>query len=177
MIYFFGKPTGSLYAVQTTKNIDPSIQEKLVWLFGNQKLVDKKFLEGNFIGPRATMITPWSTNAVEITQNMDIEGISRIEMFIAKNPEEEFDPMLYEVYNGLDQSIFDIDVIPEPMTNIINIEAYNQKEGVGFKQTRNYLFGRIVQKFRATPNRFGGLWFFSGQFRNIAGIKFSMDVL
>ncbi len=142
MIYFFGKPTGSLYAVQTTKNIDSSIQEKLVWLFGNQKLVDKKFLEGNFIGPRATMITPWSTNAVEITQNMDIEGISRIEMFIAKNPEEEFDPMLYEVYNGLDQSIFDIDVIPEPMTNIINIEAYNQKEGLALsKQEIIYLEG------------------------------------
>ena len=142
MIYFFGKPTESLYAVQTTKNIDPSIQEKLVWLFGNQKLVDKKFLEGNFIGPRATMITPWSTNAVEITQNMDIEGISRIEMFIAKNPEEEFDPMLYEVYNGLDQSIFDIDVIPEPMTNIINIEAYNQKEGLALsKQEIIYLEG------------------------------------
>ena len=142
MIYFFGKPTGSLYAVQTTKNIDPSIHEKLVWLFGNQKLVDKKFLEGNFIGPRATMITPWSTNAVEITQNMDIEGISRIEMFIAKNPEEEFDPMLYEVYNGLDQSIFDIDVIPEPMTNIINIEAYNQKEGLALnKQEIIYLEG------------------------------------
>ena len=142
MIYFFGKPTGSLYVVQTTKNIDPSIQDKLVWLFGNQKLVDKKFLEGNFIGPRATMITPWSTNAVEITQNMDIEGISRIEMFIAKNPEEEFDPMLYEVYNGLDQSIFDIDVIPEPMTNIINIEAYNQKEGLALsKQEIIYLEG------------------------------------
>ena len=142
MIYFFGKPTGSLYVVQTTKNIDPSIQDKLVWLFGNQKLVDKKFLEGNFIGPRATMITPWSTNAVEITQNMDIEGISRIEMFIAKNSEEEFDPMLYEVYNGLDQSIFDIDVIPEPMTNIINIEAYNQKEGLALsKQEIIYLEG------------------------------------
>ncbi|MGA0374144.1 MAG: phosphoribosylformylglycinamidine synthase [Flavobacteriaceae bacterium] len=142
MIYFFGKPTESLYAVQTTKNIDPSIQEKLVWLFGNQKFVKKNFIEGNFIGPRATMITPWSTNAVEITQNMDIEGISRIEMFIAKNPEEEFDPMLYEVYNGLDQSIFDIDVIPEPMTNITNIEAYNQKEGLALsKEEITYLEG------------------------------------
>ena len=142
MIYFFGKPTESIYGVQTTKNIDPSIQEKLVWLFGNQKFVKKKIIEGNFIGPRATMITPWSTNAVEITQNMDIEGISRIEMFIAKNPEEEFDPMLYEVYNGLDQSIFDIDVIPEPMTNITNIEAYNQKEGLALsKEEITYLEG------------------------------------
>ena len=80
------------------------------------------------------MITPWSTNAVEITQNMDIEGISRIEMFVAENSKEEFDPMLHEVYEGLDQSIFDIDVIPEPMTNIINIEAYNQTEGLALNK-------------------------------------------
>ncbi len=142
MIYFFGKPTGILYAVKTKKNIDPSIQEKLVWIFGNQKLINKKFIEGNFIGPRATMITPWSTNAVEITQNMDIEGVSRIEMFFFKNPKEEFDPMLYEVYNGLDQSIFDIDIFPEPMVNITDIEAYNQKEGLALsKKEITYLEG------------------------------------
>ena len=59
-----------------------------------------------------------------------------------KKSGEEFDPMLYEVYNGLDQSIFDIDVIPEPMTNIINIEAYNQKEGLALsKQEIIYLEG------------------------------------
>ena len=142
MIYFFGEPTGTIYAVKTKKKIDPSIQEKLVWIFGNQKLINKRFIEGNFIGPRATMITPWSTNAIEITQNMDIEGVSRIEMFFFKNPEEEFDPMLNEVYNGLDQSIFDIDIYPEPMVNITDIEAYNQKEGLALsKQEITYLEG------------------------------------
>ena len=130
MIYFFGNPARSLYAVQTSKNLDPSNQEKLVWLFGNQTLIDKKILTGSYVGPRATMITPWSTNAVEITQNMDIDSISRIEMFVAKNPQEEFDPMLYEVYEGLDQSIFDINITPEPIRNITDIEAYNQKEGL-----------------------------------------------
>ena len=49
MIYFFGKPTGILYAVKTKKNIDPSIQEKLVWIFGNQKLINKKFIVLNKI--------------------------------------------------------------------------------------------------------------------------------
>lgn len=142
MIYFFGNPAQSLYAVQTSKNFDPSIQEKLVWLFGNQKLVNKKAIEGSFLGPRATMITPWSTNAVEITQNMDIEGISRIEMFVVKNPDEEFDPMLNEVYSGLDQSIFDIDITPEPLTNITDIEVYNQKEGLALnKEEIAYLKG------------------------------------
>jgi phosphoribosylformylglycinamidine synthase len=142
MIYFFGNPARSLYAVQTSKNLDPSNQEKLVWLFGNQTLIDKKILTGSYVGPRATMITPWSTNAVEITQNMDIDSISRIEMFVAKNPQEEFDPMLYEVYDGLDQSIFDINITPEPIRNITDIEAYNQKEGLALNNEEvDYLEG------------------------------------
>ena len=142
MIYFFGNPAECLYAVQTSKNLDPSIQEKLVWLFGHQTLVEKKIIEGCYLGPRATMVTPWSTNAVEITQNMDIEGISRIEMFVVKNPNEEFDPMLNDVYNDLDQSIFDINATPEPMTNITDIEAYNQKEGLALnKEEISYLKG------------------------------------
>ena len=142
MIYFFGNPARSLYAVQTSKNLDTSNQEKLVWLFGNQTLIDKKILTGSYVGPRATMITPWSTNAVEITQNMDIDSISRIEMFVAKNPQEEFDPMLYEVYEGLDQSIFDINITPEPIRNITDIEAYNQKEGLALNNEEvDYLEG------------------------------------
>ena len=142
MIYFFGNPARSLFAVQTSKNLDTSNQEKLVWLFGNQTLIDKKILTGSYVGPRATMITPWSTNAVEITQNMDIDSISRIEMFVAKNPQEEFDPMLYEVYEGLDQSIFDINITPEPIRNINDIEAYNQKEGLALNNEEvDYLEG------------------------------------
>mgnify|MGYP000557256397 CR=1 FL=1 len=77
MIYFFGNPAQSLYAVQTSQNLDATTQEKLVWLFGNQTSIDQENVEGSFVGPRATMITPWSTNAVEITQNMDIKGISK----------------------------------------------------------------------------------------------------
>ena len=142
MIYFFGNPARSLYAVQTSKKLDPSNQEKLVWLFGNQTLIDKKILTGSYVGPLATMITPWSTNAVEITQNMDIDSISRIEMFVAKNPQEGFDPMLYEVYEGLDQSIFDINITPEPIRNITDIEAYNQKEGLALNNEEvDYLEG------------------------------------
>jgi phosphoribosylformylglycinamidine synthase len=130
MIYFFGSPTQDLYAVQTSNNLDPSTQQKLIWLFGNQPLLKEQIIEGSFLGPRATMITPWSTNAVEISQNMDIEGISRIERFVRKSPSKEFDPMLYEVYNNLDQGIFDINITPEPIRVITDIESYNQKEGL-----------------------------------------------
>ena len=130
MIYFFGNPSQLLYAVQTSKKIDLSTQQKLVWLFSDQTLLEQLTIEGSFLGPRATMITPWSTNAVEICQNMDIDGIERIERFIAKKPEESFDPMLYQEYDQLDREVFDIKVSPESITDISNIAAYNRKEGL-----------------------------------------------
>lgn len=130
MIHFFGNPNQNLYAVQTSKNLDLSTKKKLVWLFGNQSLSEEKLMKGTFLGPRASMITPWSTNAVEISQNMDVDGIDRIERFVVKNPDEEFDSMLYQIYNNLDQSIFDINITPESIKKITDIEAYNQKEGL-----------------------------------------------
>ena len=130
MIYFFGNPSQLLYAVQTSKKIDLSTQQKLVWLFNDQPLLEQLTIEGSFLGPRATMITPWSTNAVEICQNMDIDGIERIERFIAKKPEESFDPMLYQEYDQLDREVFDIKVSPESITDISKIAAYNRKEGL-----------------------------------------------
>ena len=84
MIYFFGNPSTDVYAVQTSVKLDKLNQKKLVWLFGNSPLIREEKISGDFIGPRASMVTPWSTNAVEITQNMDISGIIRIECFRAK---------------------------------------------------------------------------------------------
>ena len=40
---------------------------------------EENLKEGCFVGTRREMITPWSTNAVEITQNMGLEGAGRIE--------------------------------------------------------------------------------------------------
>lgn len=66
-------------------------------------------LEGWYVGPRREMITPWSTNAVEITQNMGISGILRIEeYFPVASGNAEHDPMLQRIYNGLTQDIFKI---------------------------------------------------------------------
>src|SRR5690554_4855808 len=77
------------------------------------------------------MITPWSTNAVEITQNMGIEGIIRIEEFLMVSEDfKEFDPMISEKYQGLNQSSFDINIKPENILYIEDISAYNQKEGL-----------------------------------------------
>mgnify|MGYP000309556287 CR=1 FL=1 len=54
------------------------------------------------------MITPWSTNAVEITQNMGMDGIIRIEEFAEVDPTfNDFDPMISQKYAGLDQDIYE----------------------------------------------------------------------
>ncbi|MCF6279062.1 MAG: phosphoribosylformylglycinamidine synthase [Flavobacteriaceae bacterium] len=131
MIHFFGNTNSKIFAVQTTKELSTNTISKLVWLFGNQPKVNSASLNAFFIGPRAAMITPWSTNAVEITQNMGVNEIIRIEeFFITDENSTDFDPMISEKYNRLDQEIFTIDIQPEPILEIKNISAYNQQEGL-----------------------------------------------
>jgi phosphoribosylformylglycinamidine synthase len=83
------------------------------------------------VGPRKEMITPWSTNAVEITQNMGIEGIVRIEEYFEVNgPNAVFDPMLQTLYENPDQKLFTIDRKPEDIILIEDIASYNEQEGL-----------------------------------------------
>jgi phosphoribosylformylglycinamidine synthase len=131
MILFFKNTNGNIIATGTAASLPEKDIEKLLWLFGDVTFTGKENIEGVFVGPRKEMITPWSTNAVEITQNMGIEGITRIEEFFhsdSGNP--EFDPMLQSVYNGLKQDIFTIDRKPEPVIYIDDIGEYNRKEGL-----------------------------------------------
>jgi len=135
MIHFFGNVENTVFAVQTQGEISEENIKKLEWLFGNQPKIKQSVLFTNatdfFVGPRAAMITPWSTNAVEITQNMGIDGIIRIEEFHNHKIEKgTFDPMLSQKFNQLDQDIFDIHIQPEPILEIDNISEYNQKEGL-----------------------------------------------
>ena len=86
MIHFFENHSKTVYAVQTQDSlseVEMSAQDisKLNWLFADSHKIKKSVLTDFFVGPRATMVTPWSTNAVEITQNMGISGIIRIEEF------------------------------------------------------------------------------------------------
>ncbi|MEM9361764.1 MAG: phosphoribosylformylglycinamidine synthase [Bacteroidota bacterium] len=131
MIHFFGDETKKVFAVQTAQEIAPQDIEKLIWLFGNQPKINTASLDAFFVGPRATMITPWSTNATEITQNMGIVGILRIEEFLSvQEGFTDYDPMLSQKYKGLHQTVFDIDIVPEAIMEIDDIEAYNQQEGL-----------------------------------------------
>ena len=141
MILFFGNPTATVYAVQVQQNLTSEDTQKLNWLFGNTSQIDQETVEGDFVGPRAAMVTPWSTNAVEITQNMGIDGIIRIEEFYNVAEDfTDFDPMLSQKYPELNQDIYDIHLQPEKVIEIEDIEAYNQQEGLALnKEEVNYL--------------------------------------
>jgi phosphoribosylformylglycinamidine synthase len=131
MIHFFGNITSNVFAVQTVKELLPDTILKLTWLFGNQPKIEQASIDAFFVGPRAAMVTPWSTNAVEITQNMGISGIIRIEEFKAVTPDfKDFDPMIAEKFKGLNQDMFTINITPEPILYIEDIATYNRQEGL-----------------------------------------------
>lgn len=131
MILFFECRSGSIIAVGTIPELSKNDIEKLIWLFGEASFLHKKKIEGKFTGPRKEMITPWSTNAVEITQNMGISGITRIEEFCpTKSASPEYDPMLQALYDDPDQEIFTIDRVPDKIIFINDIRQYNDNEGL-----------------------------------------------
>jgi phosphoribosylformylglycinamidine synthase len=135
MIHFFEYQTKTIFAVQMQKEISAQDISKLNWLFGNSNKIEKSVLTDFFIGPRAAMISPWSTNAVEITQNMGIEGIIRIEEFHKiKADFSDFDPMISQKYAELNQATFSIDIKPEAILDIEDIAAYNKTEGLSLSQ-------------------------------------------
>lgn len=131
MIQFFENASGTVYAVQTQIPLNTEDVAKLKWLFGDAKQIETPSIEQNFVGPRASMVTPWSTNAVEITQNMGINGIVRIEEFY-QNEEafSDFDPMISQKYASLTQDMFAIAIEPQAVVSIDDIAAYNQQEGL-----------------------------------------------
>lgn len=141
MILFFRTASKSVIATEVNHDLTPEDIEKLSWLYGDAVVEDEKNLKGYFIGPRREMITPWSTNAVEITQNMNIKGVMRIEeYFPVKDDSAEYDPMLQRLYNSLNQDIFVVNRQPAPIMHIENLEEYNEKEGLALsKEEIDYL--------------------------------------
>ncbi|MBQ8656559.1 MAG: phosphoribosylformylglycinamidine synthase [Prevotella sp.] len=147
MILFFKTPQKSVIATGTDHQLTPQEVNELCWLYGNAELLNDEKLEGFFIGPRREMITPWSTNAVEITQNMGLSGISRIEeYFPVSTKEAEHDEMLQRMYDGLDQQIFTINLKPEPIKYVEDLEAYNEQEGLALSPEEIEYLHKIEQQ-------------------------------
>ena len=131
MIYFFRTPSQSVIATSVDHELSADEKNALCWLYGDAKEESEDSLNGFFVGPRREMITPWSTNAVEITQNMSLTGVKRIEEYFPVESEDaEYDPMLQRMYKGLNQDIFTINIEPAPIIHIENLEEYNEQEGL-----------------------------------------------
>jgi len=131
MVIFFKGAENNYYAVGVHAMLHSDGIQKLRWLFGDAEYLDRETIEGIFVGPRKEMITPWSTNAVEITQNMGINGISRIEeLFKVDSDHANYDRMLQSLYNNPDQLIYTIDKKPEPLIYVSDLTAFNQQEGL-----------------------------------------------
>lgn len=144
MIYFFKKSASQYYAVGTKQALADILIDRLTWLFSGATLTSEKEISGNFIGPRREMITPWSTNAVEIAQNAGIVGIERIESFKADHIELPFDPMLQQRYYGLHQDLFTLEVTPAPVLDIEDIQAYNEKESLALSEDEVLFLEHVV---------------------------------
>jgi phosphoribosylformylglycinamidine synthase len=143
MVVFFKKGTSTVIAVETDHQFSEKENEKLSWLFDGAKPLVSKSVKGIFVGPRKEMTTPWSTNAVEITQNMGISGITRIEQYIlSKENPPRHDKMLERVYDGLNGSIFNPGRTAEPIVYIEDIAEYNKAEGLALSpEEEDYLRG------------------------------------
>ena len=131
MILFFRTPSTSVIATEVDHQLNGEEINALCWLYGDAKVLESEKLDSFFVGPRREMVTPWSTNAVEITQNMGLKGITRIEEFFpVESKDAEYDPMLQRMYESLDQKIFTVDIVPEKIIYVENLEKYNEEEGL-----------------------------------------------
>ena len=141
MVLFFKDKNELIYAVDSPKDLDSKNISKLEWLFVGKYIDSNQISSKEFLGPKKTMITPWSTNAVEIAQNMAINGLLRIEVFKPFCESlKSFDPMLFELYDGLNQDIFKNNILPNPLLEIDDINDYNEKEGLALSiEEINYL--------------------------------------
>jgi phosphoribosylformylglycinamidine synthase len=143
MIQFFKTEACSIIAVQAPRAFSEAEVAKLKWLLSEATPLTDQTLTGIFVGPRREMITPWSTNAVEIAANLGVEGLLRMEEFFPVESETaEHDPMLQRIFKGLNQEMFTISKQPDPIVSIDDIAAYNQQEGLALSSDEiDYLNG------------------------------------
>lgn len=131
MILFFKTTSQSIIVTDVSNNLEANDIEKLSWLYGDAQFINEQTIEGYFVGPRKEMVTPWSTNAVEITQNMNLSGILRIEEFFPVDSEDaNYDPMLQTLYRGLTQNVFEVNHQAAPIKYIDDLDSYNKAEGL-----------------------------------------------
>jgi phosphoribosylformylglycinamidine synthase len=152
-LIFQGEDSFFLVVLETP--LVESHEERLSWLL-QAKRIDKDSLEGVFIGPRKEMITPWSTNACEISINAGLSGVTRIEKFTLLSPEEypSFDPMLEQKYSSLGPETLQLQHQREQESAVENVRQYNQDHGLALSEEEVVFLEeaseRIGRKFSET---------------------------
>ncbi len=148
ILFFYKQEEKKVIALGAQQAFNEQDMQKLTWLFDGAKHLDNEGISGYFTGPRKEMITPWSTNAVEITQNMGLQGIERIEEFFVaeQGKESSYDSMLQALYHELDQHIYTIEKKPEPVEFIMDIAAYNKSEGLALSDDEVSYLNDISKK-------------------------------
>ncbi|MDA1019443.1 MAG: phosphoribosylformylglycinamidine synthase [Bacteroidetes bacterium] len=147
MILFFKDKNELIYAADSAEDLDSINIAKLEWLFNSKFISNSPIIKGNYIGPKKTMITPWSTNAVEITQNMAVSGIKRIETYVLFNKQNKgFDSMLFEKYNKLDQDLFLNNLKPKPIIEISDVKTYSESEGLALNNAEIHYLEQLSLK-------------------------------
>ena len=147
MVTFFKKDSHTIYAVESDHRFSDGEKEQLCWLFAGATVLTSSIFKGPFVGPRKEMITPWSTNAVEITQNMGLKGITRIECFNrVKSADAPYDKMLYRLYQTIGKDVFKTDKTPDPIVYIQDISAYNESEGLALSAEEEEYLRKLSQK-------------------------------
>ena len=136
MITLFRKQSSSvLYVVESTTQLDAAALDRLTWLFGGATSLNSPALEGFFVGTRRELVTPWSTNAVEIIRNMNIPSVTRVEEFReVAGADAPFDPMLQSLYAGIDATVFATDLTAAPIEHITDLRAYNEAQGLALSE-------------------------------------------
>lgn len=140
------------YGVESITPLSADTLQKLQWLFAvdqqpaqkTESPVEEK--EVVFVGPRSSTITPWSTNAVEITRNAGVIGITRIECYQKANPGTSYDPLLQQIYQRLDEKVFAPSATPAPILYIDNIAEYNTAEGLALNEDEIKYLEQLSQK-------------------------------
>lgn len=134
MIQFFQNEENSIIAVGVSEPLSSGEIQKLTWLFSGAKPIATTSISGKFIGPRKEMVTPWSTNATDIAHNAGITTIERIEIYLPETSTGAFDPMLQQVYDGLDNDLFTLDNASNTIEHIHDIARYNDEEGLALSE-------------------------------------------
>ncbi|MBR1631014.1 MAG: phosphoribosylformylglycinamidine synthase, partial [Paludibacteraceae bacterium] len=146
-VTFFKTKESTVIAVQSDRRLGKSDIEKLCWLFSEAEPLETSAVEGHYIGPRREMITPWSTNAVEITQNAGVRGIKRIEEFYPAAVDADYDTMLQRVYDNPDEHVFDLSRTPDPIVYIDDIAAYNEQEGLALSAEEIDYLNSVAERY------------------------------